>query len=130
NDKELSSVGGLLADYFSKKDFAGAIHLASHQIHLFHLHDFGFLFVIGVLLAIAALRTIRSVQEDGEINKSQAVGQLKVVFKKKLRSNLTKEAIVSFLNSLIVNSIQIKKRIKRRVIVMRKWNRRTFKKSA
>jgi MFS family permease len=121
-------VGGLLADSFAKKDFAWTIHVKTYNVHLLHLHDFGFLFVIGGLLAIAALRTIRRVEEEGEVAKDLAVGELRVVFNKRMKSSLTKEMILSFLYSPISYPIALRKRIKRRVIVMR--HKRSLHKTA
>jgi hypothetical protein len=43
--------------------------LGTQPIHLIHLHDFGFLFVIGGMLAIIALRTIRSIKKTGKSKK-------------------------------------------------------------
>jgi MFS family permease len=120
--------GGLLADCFAKKNFEWTIHVANYPIHLLRLHDFGFLFLIGGLLAIVALRTIRPIAEEGEINKNLAVGELRVVLRKKLKSSLTKEAILSFLSSPITYPIALKKRIERRVIVMK--HKRTLNKTA
>ena len=111
--------GGLLADYFAKKDFAWSVHLGKYNFHLLHLHDFGFLFLIGGLLAIAALRTIRSVKEEGEVDKDLAVGELRVVFKKRVKNSFTKEMLRSFLYSPIAYPKSLKKRIKRRVITMK-----------
>jgi MFS family permease len=122
--------GGLLADYFAKKSFVWSFRLGSHVGRLLYLHDFGFLFLIGGLFAIAALRTIRLVKEEGEVDKNVAVGELRVVFRKKLKSSLKKEAVLSFLYSPVSYPLAIKKRVERRVITMRKWNKRALKKSA
>jgi MFS family permease len=122
--------GGLLADYFSKRSLVWNVQWngvnGNHVIYLFQLHDFGFLFVIGGLLAIAALKTIQPVKEEGEIDKSTAVGELRIVFRKKLKSSLTKESVLSFLSSPITYPIALKKRIERRVVTMRKWNNRSL----
>lgn len=120
--------GGLLADSFAKMNFAWSFHVSGHNINLLHVHDFGFLFIMGGLLAVVALRTIRSVREEGEVNKTMAVGELRVVFKKKLKSSLRKEAILSFLYSPIAYPIALKKRIERKVIVMR--HKRSYNKTA
>lgn len=123
--------GGLLADSFASKSLVWNLHLSGrHTIHLLNIHDFGFLFVIGGLFAIAALKTIRLVKEEGEIDKTAAVGELRVAFRHKLKESLTKEAVVSFLCSPVTYPIAWKRKIERRVIVMRKWNRRTITKSA
>jgi len=53
---------------------------------------------------------------------------LRVVLRKKLKSSLTKEAILSFLSSPITYPIALKKRIERRVIVMK--HKRTLNKTA
>jgi MFS family permease len=122
--------GGVLADHFSKKTLNWSIHFKSHTVDLIHIHDYGFLFVIGGLLSVAALRTIRLVKEQGEVDKNTAVGELRVVFRKKLKSSLKKEAVLSFLYSPISYPLSIKKRVERRVITVRKWNKRALNKSA
>lgn len=123
--------GGMLADSFARKSFAWTIQLNSHfAIHLLNIHDFGFLFIIGGLFAIAALKTIRWVNEEGEVDKAEAVGELRVAFKRKLKDSLRKEAVLSFLYSPISYPLAVKKRIERRVVVMRKWNKRALDKSA
>lgn len=122
--------GGLFADLFAKKSLVWNVRVSNHSIHLLNIHDFGFLFVIGGLFAIAALKTIRLVKEEGEIDKTAAVGALKVAFRHKLKESLTKEAVVSFVCSPVTYPIAWKRKIERRVVVMRKWNRRTITKSA
>ncbi|MBO9683314.1 MAG: hypothetical protein J7502_11705, partial [Flavisolibacter sp.] len=122
--------GGLLADYFAKKSFVWNFHLGDHVGRLLYLHDFGFLFVIGGLFAIAALRTIRLVKEDGEIEKNIAFGKLRVAFRQKLRDSLTKEALLAFLYLPISYPLSVKKRVDRRVIIMKKWNKRSLRNSA
>jgi MFS family permease len=122
--------GGVLADYFAKKSLSWSVQWGNHSINLFHFHDHGFLFVFGGLFAVVALRTIRSIKEEGEINKNLAVGEMRVVFKRKLKHGFTKEALLSFLFSPINYPIALKKRIERRVIVMRKWNKGALNKTA
>lgn len=120
--------GGLLADSFATMNFSWSIHVSGHNINLLHIHDFGFLFIIGGLLAVVALRTIRSVKEEGEVDKTKAVGELRVVIKRRLKSSLKKEAILSFLYSPIAYPIALKKRIERKVIVMR--HKRSYNETA
>jgi MFS family permease len=124
--------GGLLADYFSKRSLVWNIQWngikVNHVIRLIHLHDFSFLFVIGGLLALVALRTIRSVKEDGEIEKQLAVGKMRVAFRTKLKGTINRETLLSFLSSPITYPISLKKRIEQKVIVMR--NKRAVSKTA
>jgi MFS family permease len=122
--------GGLLAEYFIQEGYVWTLKLGQHLGPFLYLHDFGFLFVIGGLFAFVALRTIRYVTEEGEVDKNVAVGELRVVFRKKLKAGFTKEAVLSFLCSPFSYPMLWKRKIERRQIVMRKWSQRSLNKTA
>src|SRR5438045_6118535 len=119
--------GGLLADYFSKRSLDWNIQWdganASHVIHLLQLQGYGFLFVIGALLAFWALRLVRKIKEDGEIEKDIAIGEMRVAVRQRLRETVKKEAVVSFLVSPVTYPIQLKKMIEKKIIIMRRLRR-------
>jgi hypothetical protein len=63
---------------------------------LLELHNLGFLFIIGGLLAIIALRTLHYVKEEGEMPKEPAIAEMRAGFKTGLRGRMKKETILSF----------------------------------
>jgi len=123
-------LGGFLADFFSTRSFVwnvqwNGVHGTS-VIHLLELQNWNFLFIIGGLLAIAALRTLGKVKEEGEVEKDVAVAQMRVVFRNKVKTRMNKESILSMLLFPVTYPIRLKKkvisRIERRVVSIRKWN--------
>jgi len=111
-------LGGWLADFFSTRSVS--------VLNLLELHNWTFLFVMGGLLAIAALRTLRHIKEEGEVEKEQAVAEMSIEFRTGLKERMTKESILSLLYFPISYPIYLKKkmvnRIERRVVKMRRWN--------
>lgn len=122
-------LGGFLADYFSNRSFVWKIQWdgphGSSAIHLLELHNIGFLFVIGGVLAFAALRTLHYVKEHGEVSKELAIAEIKTGFKISLKDRMKKEAILSLLYSPVhyqkLLHKKIMNRIEYRAISMRKW---------
>jgi MFS family permease len=124
-------IGGLMADFFSTRSFVWNIEWNGpngvSSFPLLELHNWTFLFIIGGFLAIVALRTLRRVTERGEIQKSLAQAEIRVAFRKKVKEQLTLKACLSVLFSPILYPLRLKKRLERRVVVMRRWNRREMK---
>ena len=121
-------LGGLMADFFATRSFVWNIEWngpnGMSSFPLLELRNWTFLFVIGGLLAIVALRTLRKVTEQGEIQKSLAQAEMRVAFHKKVKEQLTLKACLSILFSPVLYPLMLKKRIERRVVVMRRRNRR------
>lgn len=121
-------VGGVLADYFSTKSFSWNISWAnngqSNAFHLLELHSWNFLFIIAGLLALISLRSLRKVQEQGEIGKQKAIAEIKVVFSKTMKETLSRDGLISIINFPITYPAGIRKKIRRRNETMKKWNKR------
>lgn len=123
-------LGGFLADFFSTRSFVWNVQWngahGTSVIHLLELQNWNFLFIIGGLLAIAALKTLGKVKEEGEVEKDVAVAQMRVVFRNKVKTRMNKESILSMLLFPVTYPIRLKKkvisRIERRVVSIRKWN--------
>jgi MFS family permease len=102
-------IGGLLADVFENKsltlnaqwsngDYSKAVKLAS-------LHEWKFLFLIGALLALLALRLLPRVKEIGEVNKDI----VRRIMRKSIRNNLKDYFIIG---DLMVMHAQLKAVVK------------------
>jgi MFS family permease len=123
-------LGGWLADFFSTRSFIWNMQWngpkGTSVLHLLELQNWNFLFIIGGLLAIIALKTLRKVKEGGEVEKHQAVAVMRVVFRKRLKESVKKESILSVLLFPVTYPISLKNkvvnRIERRVVGLRKWN--------
>ncbi|MGN6163413.1 MAG: MFS transporter [Flavisolibacter sp.] len=123
-------LGGFLADFFSTRSFVWNMQWnGSHGtsvIRLLALQNWNFLFIIGGLLAIAALKTLSRVKEEGEVEKNIAVAQMRIVFTTKIKTGMTKENILSMLAFPVTYPVRLKKkvlnRIERRAVHIRKWN--------
>jgi MFS family permease len=123
-------MGGWLADFFATRSFVWNIQWHGPKgvsvFHLLELHNWSFLFVIGGVLAIAALRTLKKVKEEGEIEKVVAVAEIRVDFKNRLKEKITMQSIVSLLLLPVTYPVALKKRvvhrIEKRVVTLRKWN--------
>ena len=94
-------LGGFLADYFTNRSFVWKVQWdgphGSTALSLLELHNLGFLFMIGGVLAIIALRSLRYVKEEGEIPKELAIAQMRTGFRTGVRSKLKRETILSLL---------------------------------
>jgi hypothetical protein len=105
----------------------------SYVLRLLELHNLGFLFIIGGLLAIIALRTLRFVKEEGEVPKELAIAEIRIGFRTGIKHKMKREALLSLLYSPVHYNRLIQKKIKRRinnrVVNMKKWRAAYFEKS-
>ncbi|RYY56498.1 MAG: MFS transporter [Chitinophagaceae bacterium] len=108
-------VGGSLADYFSDRFLAVNVDWIgpnSHlTLHLMDLNNWNFLFVIGGLLAIVALQTLKVVKEEGEVERSQAIREMRTVVRGEVRQLATKESLIDFVSLPVTIPIRITKKI-------------------
>jgi MFS family permease len=128
-------IGGWVADFFSTRSIAWNVQMTGpkgdYSFELLQLHNWNFLFLIGGLLAIAALHTLRKVKEQGEVETGIAKAEMKVAFRKKVKEQMTLKACLSVLFYPILYPLILKKRLERRVIVLRRRNRiETMRKTA
>jgi len=122
-------LGGFLADYFSNRSFSWNIELDGPGgvsiLHLLELHNLGFLFVIGGLLAFVALRTLRFVKEEGELPKELAIAEMRTGFRTGFKDSMKRKSLLSLLSSPAHYRKLLQKKIKRRmgaaVINIKKW---------
>lgn len=121
--------GGWLADFFATRSFAWKIQWHGVHglsvLHLMELHGWTFLFVIGGLLAIAALKTLNNVKEEGEVQKDLAVAEMRVVFRSKLKEKINKRGVLSILLFPVLYPVVLKNKVvnrfERKVVNMRNW---------
>lgn len=84
-------LGGLMADFFAGRQLAGGFEwktpAGSSMIHLFSLQRWDFFFAIGALLALLSLRKLRSVTEEGEVEKRVIMMQMVAGLRTRWRRN-------------------------------------------
>ena len=94
-------LGGFLADFFTGRSFAGQINWngpdGTTVVRLFDLHNLGFLFIIGGILAIFSLKILSFVKEEGEMPKKFAVAKIRKEFRTKFKSRLQLRTLVNIL---------------------------------
>jgi MFS family permease len=131
-------LGGWLADFFSSRSISWNVQWNGPKgvsvLHLFELHNWAFLFMIGGLLAIAALRTLRKVKEAGEIEKHLAVSEMRVVFRKRIGQSFSKQGMLSLLTLPLALPSRLKSsmicRMKRKIIPIPEWSSEVQRKTA
>ena len=108
-------VGGFLADYFADRNLVTNIEWIgpkSHVIvHVMDLNNWNFLFVIGGLLAIVALQTLKLVKEEGEVERSKAIREMRTIVRGEVRQLATKETLIDFVSLPVTVPIKITKKI-------------------
>lgn len=123
-------LGGFLADFFAHRHLLWNIQWdgpkGTSLVPILNLQSWNFLFIIGGALALLSLRLLKKVKEEGEVEKDAAVAEMRVVFRKKVKEKMTKESILSLLVSPVMYPLTLKKRIERKVVVMRRWNKRNM----
>jgi len=105
-------IGGWLADFFANRSLNWNIQWAGpggmKEIHLLALHQFNFLFLIGALLAMCAIKLLRRVEEKGEVEKDFVVKLLRSNIKNSFKDNF----VISYLIQWpVVVSTRIKKKV-------------------
>jgi MFS family permease len=90
-------IGGSLADFFANRQLNWDIQWGGpggmKVIHLLALHQWNFLFLIGALLAMLAIRLLKRVQETGEVEKDFVVKLLRSDIRNSIKDNF----IISYL---------------------------------
>jgi len=84
-------LGGLMADFFASHQLAWNIEWAngghSTVLHLINLQGWNFFFVIGGVLAMLSMRSLKAVKETGEVQKEEVVQYMQQRLKTRLREN-------------------------------------------
>jgi len=84
-------LGGLFADFFATHQFVSNFQWKGsegvHTLEMIDLQGWSFLFIIGGLMALASLRLLASVKEQGEINKEKVMLYMKVRLRKRIKTN-------------------------------------------
>jgi|GEM_PF-2823757 len=97
-------LGGSLADFFAGKSILWQVNLHGflgiRMLKLFELQNFGFLFLIGGLLAIGALMLLNAVKEEGATLKEKAMSEIKTGIRYKLKMDETRKDDFCFIRYL------------------------------
>lgn len=111
-------LGGSLADFLSGKSILWKINLRGfagiNSFKVIELHNFGFLFLIGGVLAFGALRILKLVKEEGETAKEKAVSIIRTGIRYKVKQGLQPQEILSTLHAIYEARLQFHRRMKTR----------------
>jgi MFS family permease len=84
-------IAGLLADALSKQELVWNMQVKNadgvQSIELINIHGWGFLFVIGGLMAAASLKLLSKVEETGEIHKDHVIMYMQTQLQKHIKMN-------------------------------------------
>jgi MFS family permease len=84
-------IAGLLADSLATEEFVWNMQMKNdagiRSIEIINIHGWGFLFVLGGLLAIASLKLLSKVKEPGEIQKDRVLLYMRIRLQKHLNRN-------------------------------------------
>jgi MFS family permease len=84
-------IGGLFADFFSTHQLVSNFQWKGsdgiHTLEMIDLQGWSFLFIIGGVLALASLRLLTRVKEQGEIQKERVMMYMKVRLRKRIKTN-------------------------------------------
>ncbi len=84
-------IGGGIADLLAGQEIVWNVQLKSSEgirvIEMIDLHGWGFLFVIGALMAAASLKLLNKVKERGEIQKDRVLHYMHIRLRKEIRKN-------------------------------------------
>jgi len=105
-------IGGLLADFFTNRQLNWNIQWGGpgglKEIHLLALHQWNFLFLIGAILAMLAVKLLSRIQETGEVEKDFVVKLLR----SNIKNSITENFIISYMMHLPTTvSTRIKKTV-------------------
>jgi MFS family permease len=86
-------IGGFIADQLSGQQIVWNVQLKSTEgiraIEMIDLHGWGFLFIIGALMAATSLKLLSRVKERGEIQKDRVLYYMRIRLRKEIRKNST-----------------------------------------
>lgn len=92
-------IGGLLADFFAAHQLSWNIEwkgpVTTSILHLVELQQWDFFFAIGAVLAIFSLRWLSSVKEEGELDKSTAVKEIRENFIREFKQRTRRDVLLA-----------------------------------
>lgn len=109
-------LGGLLADVLASQSVQISLPIAGKMFHILHLQGWSFLFLGGGLLAIAALRLLYRVAEEGETQRSVAVGHMRVAFAGSLQEKWNREALRNLIYYPVALPVMLGKKVQKRLV--------------
>lgn len=122
--------GGMLADFLATRSFTWSLQWpvsgGTEWIPVVHLQNWNFLFIIGGMLALLALRLLKKVNEEGEVEKEVVVGRMRLAMRNRIKDNTRKEVLLALLYFPVQYPVALKKkvqhRIEKRASVIRRLN--------
>ncbi|MFD0794074.1 MFS transporter [Mucilaginibacter litoreus] len=100
-------VGGLLADFFANHHLLYDVSVAGSSVKLVDLQGWNYFFIIGGVLAIASLKLLKRVSEQGETHKRKVRMHMRAALRNKLRKNLGREVT----DNLYAPSIAVSRKV-------------------
>jgi MFS family permease len=104
-------VGGLLADFFANHHLLYNINFAGSSLRLVDLQGWNYFFIIGGALALASLKLLSKVNEQGETHRRKVRMHMRAALRNKMRKNLGRELT----DNLYAPSITIRKNIEKMI---------------
>jgi MFS family permease len=102
-------VGGLLADFFAGHHLLYHVNIFGTRIRLLDLQGWNYFFIISGVLAIASLKLLNKVSEQGETHRRKVRMHMRAAFRNQMRKNLGR----GFTDNLYAPSIVVRKNIVR-----------------
>jgi MFS family permease len=100
-------VGGLLADFFANHHLLYHITFAGSSVRLVDLQGWNYFFIIGGVLALASLKLLSKVNEQGETHRRKVRMHMRATLRNKMRKNLGRRLT----DNLYAPSITVRKNV-------------------
>jgi MFS family permease len=100
-------VGGLLADFFASHHLLYHINFAGLSIRLLDLQGWNYFFIIGGVLALASLKLLNKINEQGETHRRKVRMHMRATLRNKMRKNLGRRLT----DNLYAPSITVRKNV-------------------
>ncbi|MFD0766919.1 MFS transporter [Mucilaginibacter lutimaris] len=101
--------GGLLADFFASHQLMYNLNIAGHSLRVIDLQGWNYFFIIGGIIALASLKLLNKVSEQGETHRRKVRMHMRATLRNKMRKNLGRELA----DNLYAPSIAIRKNMVR-----------------
>jgi MFS family permease len=100
-------VGGLLADFFASHHLLYHVNFAGLSIRLLDLQGWNYFFIIGGVLAMASLKLLNKISEQGETHRRKVRMHMRAALRNKMRKNLGR----GLTDNLYAPSIAVRKNV-------------------
>lgn len=74
-------LGGLMADFFATHPLRWNVEWHGTTVHLLHMQQWSFFFIVAAILATISLQLLRQVGEIGEVNRFEVIRGMRIQFR-------------------------------------------------